>query len=66
MGTRPASRAGQNGDSIMMPTYRLTATYPSGQQVITWTQDPEGLAASYRDAGAFVSTDVPREDAPRS
>ncbi len=49
----------------MMPTYRVTATYPSGQQVTTWTADPNGLAAAYRDAGAFVSTYTPREDGPR-
>jgi hypothetical protein len=48
----------------MMPAYRLTVAFPGGQQVITWTQDPAGLGAAYRDAGAFVSTDTPREDPP--
>lgn len=49
----------------MMPTYRLTVVLLTGQTVTTWTQDPEGLGASYRETGAFVSTDTPREDPPK-
>ncbi len=48
----------------MMPTYRLTVVTPASVTVITWTQDPEGLGARYRESGAFVSTDTPREDPP--
>jgi hypothetical protein len=48
----------------MMPTYRLTAQFRPGQTITTWTQDPDGLAAAYREAGAFVSGDTPREDPP--
>jgi hypothetical protein len=50
----------------MMPTYRLTVQFPHCTAVITtWTQDPEGLGQSYREAGAFVSGYTPREDPPR-
>ena len=49
----------------MTPTYRVTAVYPGGQEVTTWTSDPDGLAASYREAGAFVSTNMPREEGPK-
>jgi hypothetical protein len=48
----------------MMPTYRLTVAFPPNQVIVTWTQDPVGLGNSYREAGAFVSTNVPRENAP--
>jgi hypothetical protein len=46
-----------------MPSYRLTVQL-AGVTITTWTQDPDGLGASYRDAGAFVSGDTPREDPP--
>jgi hypothetical protein len=49
----------------MMPTYRVTVLLLTGQVVTYWTQDPEGLAASCREHGAFVSTDTPREDPPK-
>jgi hypothetical protein len=46
------------------PTYKISAQWGTGKIIEVWTQDPDGLVASYREGGAFLSSDMPREDRP--